>query len=721
MATKKNATKPGKSEGIIRRFDFNEHRLFLLILLAGVILRVWQITWGLPHIYEEAIPLHYGMKFWDLAKSPIDRFFFVYPALTYYLQFAAQSILFGLGYVSGQYQNVAGFLAAFDADPTAFVVLGRLISVAFDAGTILVAYLLLCRIATKRTALFAAALVACNPLHISQAHLINVDTPLTFISLLLVYFLYALFERPERMWYILAGLMVGLAAATKYNAAILIVALVVVHSMRANSLSGMLRGLADKSLLAGIATSGVVFVILNPLIFTHFNDFLFKFQSTEQHLEVGHLGIDTGSSSMWFYFSQSLPSNLGWILTIGSLAAAASLLFSKKRKDYTLLVIPTLYLLLLASWKMRADRYILPVVPFLIIIASIGLIRLWDYLAQRFPRFLKSDRSQQYALAVLFLVAGFSSLGSVASYHRTIGLPDTRTVATAWIEQNLPVGAAIAAGPFGIELSDKRYLAMPIQFNAVNSEEMAPFYDTRWYEDLDLLVASDFDYGRYLQDPKRYGGMLAFYDSLRASWKMSTEYSPGDAYTGPTIWLYTFPRSQSSRVFEPALFAPLDASSLENGRKVRFLGKLGLILMVKQKPQKSEQCFRKLLEIDPENAIAKNALAQLAVLSQGHEDSAFRGKDSAPSAPGGIQSLEESAARLAEEGKLAEAETAYKAILRKDKNSHAAYQGLMMIYAYQDDRAKVIEILTRYLEILPPGNNEHKLIKQKIDALRTGK
>src|SRR5438552_18663863 len=76
-----------------------EHRLFLFILFVAGVLRLWHINWGLPQVYEEAIPFHFGLKLWRLGQSPVDYNFFVYPGLTYYVQFALQGIQFLFGYL----------------------------------------------------------------------------------------------------------------------------------------------------------------------------------------------------------------------------------------------------------------------------------------------------------------------------------------------------------------------------------------------------------------------------------------------------------------------------------------------------------------------------------------------------------------------------------------------------------------------------------------------
>src|SRR6266496_742564 len=94
-----------------------ERNVFLFILAVGILLRVWKITWGLPQLYEEAMPLRISWRFWNWGQSGLsfNPDFFVYPAFTFYLQFVVQALHFLLGYVFGAYSSLEMFRQAYDA------------------------------------------------------------------------------------------------------------------------------------------------------------------------------------------------------------------------------------------------------------------------------------------------------------------------------------------------------------------------------------------------------------------------------------------------------------------------------------------------------------------------------------------------------------------------------------------------------------------------------
>src|SRR5208283_5276569 len=134
--------------------------------------------------------------------------------------------------------------------------------------------------------------------------------------------------------------------------------------------------------------------------------------------------------------------------------------------------------------------------------------------------------------------------------------PDTRIIAKEWLSDYLHDGSSYATGLFGIEFPRGKYHPVEIPFVPTGSENLSPFYDTRWYEDLDLLIASDYDYGRFAQEPKRYRTILNFYDTLHARWSLLHEIKVADNQQGYTFWFYKPPLS-TPETFNSELFQNL--------------------------------------------------------------------------------------------------------------------------------------------------------------------
>ena len=139
------------------------------ILLLGLLWRLFFLYHG-SLWPDEALYLCLAKK---LSYSPLnltdsnDRFFFLNPPLFMYL-------LSLLSYIA--HENL--------------ILLGRLLTIFFDVGTIYLVYRLAYGLYNQKVALLASALLAFNPLHVWMSTRILVDLSLTFfiyLALLLLF------------------------------------------------------------------------------------------------------------------------------------------------------------------------------------------------------------------------------------------------------------------------------------------------------------------------------------------------------------------------------------------------------------------------------------------------------------------------------------------------------------------------------------------------------
>ncbi|MFL5627380.1 MAG: glycosyltransferase family 39 protein, partial [Ktedonobacteraceae bacterium] len=167
-------------------------------------------------------------QFFDPVNSPLNPHFFAYGSFPLYL-------LASLG-------NILSHFSPNLATLTGLTLLGRILSAIFDSGTILLTgWLGLLLAGGKRggryqgwaVALLAAALVTFTPLQLQLSHFYVVDTLLLFFVTLTVLACVALVETDAPIrWSLVAGIGYGLAVATKFSAAPLIVPILVAVAMR---------------------------------------------------------------------------------------------------------------------------------------------------------------------------------------------------------------------------------------------------------------------------------------------------------------------------------------------------------------------------------------------------------------------------------------------------------------------------------------------------------
>jgi 4-amino-4-deoxy-L-arabinose transferase-like glycosyltransferase len=600
------------------------------IVALGLTLRLWHIGWGLPDIFEEATAFHRAWGFWHWGGPGFDwnPHFFNYPALAFYCHFIAQAILLGCGWATGAYSSLQAFRLAFDNDPTLFLVTARIVTVLFAGGTIVLTHAIARRVAGEGAAAIASMLVAVSPVHIEHSQFASVDVPTAFFVLLTVYAALRMAEGGSAPWTLRTGLAWGCAVATKYPAIFLLPGILVARAVRSPSWRESLRALAAPRFVAALAASALVFLILNPFAVLDFATLRAHVGFERVHAVTGHFGIPADGSSTKFYVLEMLPLALGWALVGAAVAASVRAVLVRDRGEFLVAAFVLSYLMPLCMTPLRADRYLLPVLPCVAILGSSAIVRAWWWSIGRLRRRFGSVRTVwtdllaiAAALAVVTLLLLQPVIG-VIRYHRSFLGPDTRTSAREWISASVLPGAVIAMGPLGIH-ADNRYIILPIPFLAVGFEDCAPFYDARWYEDLDMAAGSSFDQARFRQEPLRYADFLRYYyDSLDVRWSLVHEEEPGSMRRGPRIWLYTPPLSAQTRPFVDDLLGRLKGVTRSRVLHL-FARNLGVVLRTRGLEAKADQVQEHVVAILRERGERDEAARlcdEVLTMRPGHPD-----------------------------------------------------------------------------------------------------
>ncbi len=698
---------------------------FGFIVLCGLCLRLWNVTWGLPALYEEAYPLTISWKLWNWGHSGFDLnpHFFNYPALTFYLNFAIELLHYGIGTVLGYYHSMAAFQNAYEADASTFILLSRSLSIVLDVGSLVCVFLIAKEVAGNWAALLASLLFAINPLQIKESHLINVDTPLTFFALLSLVFICRLYRAPTKKSYIIAGISIGLAAATKYTGVLLFPLLLSVHLLRTPTLKASMRSLPSANLFASFACAFGMFLILNPYVVLKFDEFYLGFSFEQYHANVGHLGLDPNQGTIQFYFLESLPHNLGWPLYAISLGTIIFTTFQRKPKTLLpLFFFLLIYFIGIGFWKMRAERYTLPVISSFILFGSVGLTQIvkltFGTIGKKLQSLIHEQILLQFAIGMAVLVvSGFTELQSTIRYQRSRAFPDTRAVTRDWISNNIPVGGAIAFGPYGIDLSKDRYALLPIPFHPVITDLVKPYYQPQWYEDFDAVIVSDYDYSRYAREPERMRDFLSFYDTLRSRWILLQEIKPREDQDAPTFWLYRAPRPAPHLLFDTSAVSRL-SEDIDSARVLNFEGRLGLILAAKQQSVKSVQLLAEVVRLDSTNLLVHRQLGKIFYAAELWGDALNEFTIVTRLDPTDAESRAIRGDILIRNGELDEAEKELNKALALNNYLQQAYLSLNIIYASRSDPQSMIENLEKYRQILPPDSRQANIVSEQIRKLK---
>lgn len=436
--------------------------ILLLVLTAGLLLRIWGITFGLPfeyHVDERpylsaAWPLEGGLQSGQLVLSgPLSLLVFVEHKL---LQFFAPLM------------NSIDFPSYFDlsgaTSQTVFIVLGRLTSAILGTATAIPVYLMGKKLWDKKVGLISALFLTLFFLNIRDSHYGTPDVTGAFLVAMTVYFC-TLFS-PDRglRYYVLAGVFAGLAISTRLTTLLLFVPIVLYHAFpvqqgshgRSTTLDqGNLRSPDKLSLhvseiwrwfwadvltwrLALVsAVAGLTFVATQPHLVLHPLDYA---REVKLELELGHLGgfgrFQIDNAPGWVFYLKTLRWGIGDLLLMLALGGITMAFIRRSRYVVFLLSFPLLYFVVMGRTGHVFARYAMPLLPFLALAAAEFLRTVVSWI--RAP-----GRYATLLTLVLMLIAVAQPVHSSLRHDVLLTRKDSRTVAKEWIEEHIPEGSSI--------------------------------------------------------------------------------------------------------------------------------------------------------------------------------------------------------------------------------------------------------------------------------------
>ena len=429
---------------------------FLLFLFA-LGLNSFGIHWGLPNgsqtwaadsirptaplsIFNRIVFEDGWNSGWFWFKYPLGHVFILAAAYAPFL--AWQVMTGGLGKPQSEYPF--GF-----ADPESalagLALIGRFVSAAMGAGTVVLVYLCVVR-SFGRAAAIASALVTafCYPF-LYYSHTSNVEVPCVFWMMLCVLAAVRLIEgESARRWWLLLALGAAMSVSTKELVAGAFLGVACVVSLRlltdGRGWAGLLRG----GLTAAACFAGVCLLannaLLNPTGFLNRLGFLTQTLDPQVALQYApyyfpiDLGGARGWAPEWAQFSKAATwviTSLGWP---GIALAAAGVAAALKERPWwaalVLLTALTFYLVGVRAMLSLSLRYVLPISVLACMFAGIGLARLAAVGSQVLPR-----RAMALAAGVFLIVYGWD-VNRMLAY-------DGRYAAEQWLRANLGPGHSV--------------------------------------------------------------------------------------------------------------------------------------------------------------------------------------------------------------------------------------------------------------------------------------
>ena len=439
-----------------------------VVLLAGLGLRLWGVRQGLPYPYNTDEAQHFVPHAVEMfRKSTLNPHYFANPpAFTYLLHF-----LFRLWYGSAD-----GAVRALELHPEGVYTLARVAVALLGTGSLWLLYATGARLFGRAVGLLAAAIEAVAFLPVFYSHLALNDVPTLFPLTLSLLGSAGVLRKGRRRDYLLAGVGLGLACASKYTAGIVLLPLLAAATARYLNIERDTRAyLVGRRAAVGLLLAGLAallsFLTANPYAVLDYGNFHSELvhQSTLSAEAQGKLGAPREGGLL--YYLWTLTWGLGWVPTLAALGGMLAVWRKERWLGVMLVPAPLLFLLLMGLEGRYFGRWLLPIFPILCLLAAffaLGVIdRIVRLMGERWNargepmsaggagagntarrgagRRTRGLRVGVAAVCVSILLAQ----GLVYSGHSGLVLSraDTRTLTRAWLVAHVPKGTPIVVEP----------------------------------------------------------------------------------------------------------------------------------------------------------------------------------------------------------------------------------------------------------------------------------
>ena len=436
-------------------------RLPLLMIVAlALVLRVIGLGWALPNAgrlfsYHPDESVVTGAS---LAVNPfafqLDPHFYNYGSLSLLLN----SALIHLGELAG----LVGPSPLPGVPSSGALLASRLVTVALSMATTVLLFHTGKRLYGARAGLVAAGLWAVAPLAVQHSHWATVDVPATFFVTGSLFFAARAATPDARprdlLW---AGVWAGLAAATKYNAGLVVLAGAVAWWQAGRTGRGA-------ALLVGGTVAG--FLVGCPAIVLNPGGVLAAIAFESNHVRTGHdIVFQATPPALIYHLSYNLMWGLGFPLQIVVLVATGYALYRRRPADLLLFAFALPYYLLIGLAQVKFARYTLPLFPPLFLWAG-ALLPTGE--GEPSPRARIGGRVGWGAIGLATVYALLFSVG----LDNVMTRPDTRDQAADYIRQHPEIkSVGFAKGPWFYSPTLGPLLACPYPAVAQKSAlEVAP-------------------------------------------------------------------------------------------------------------------------------------------------------------------------------------------------------------------------------------------------------
>ena len=381
-------------------------------------------TCGYLNDHPEAEPGLGGLRyFFDAERSPLNPHWFPLGSILIYLMVFIRSVV-------ELFTDVGGLDMRFA---------GRALSALADVGSVLMVFLLGRRMYGRNVGLLAAGLTALAVVHVQHSHFYRPETFTVLLTLASIWATLRMVEKRRLRDSVLLGVILGLALAPKVNVLPLLAPLALGYGYRVlDEAEGkwdeitpeMLQKVAGHAILAGMVAIAVFFVT-TPYAFIDIGAFVSDVMlQTRMARNAGMFPftvqyVDT--PAFLYQMRQTIVWGLGVPLGVVAWLAipfTALLVFLERRHfraDLILLAWVAPSLLFLESFEVRFLRYLFPLMPVMILLAS--RMMLWNLERAGDPARRLKDAARETLAGIRRRRLNLPAANSALVMSLIIGLP----------------------------------------------------------------------------------------------------------------------------------------------------------------------------------------------------------------------------------------------------------------------------------------------------------
>ena len=419
--------------------------LLLLIMVAGLWLRLRNNGWGLPYTYNFDEAQHFVTHSVDMFGGRYNPGYYQNPSGYTYIVFIALKAFYGIFGVNLEYGSVS---EQFEKDPTPIWQFARtltaLIAMAGVAGTFALAR----RFWGPRVALVAAAMLTFAFLPVVYSRIAVTDVGTFLPVAIAVYGALRVYEDGRLVHYLIAGAGIGLATGFKYTAGLVFLPVVVAAGVRfwRDRETPWLKRIDLRYLFAAGAVAVLVFAITTPFFFVHPQKALYQLR--EQAKAAGEIEkLGQAQQGGFSYYFHTFGWGFGWAAIAAAVVGAVLELRRNLVRGIMLLAFPVALYLYMSTQTRYFGRWLLMMYPLLAIFVGIAVVRVAELVRGLRGGGRFGWAASGVAAAVLTALILIQPLAADIRTSDVLGRKDTRQIARDWLVENYPSSLRIVIEP----------------------------------------------------------------------------------------------------------------------------------------------------------------------------------------------------------------------------------------------------------------------------------